>query len=150
MPVRTKRYAPGSHFPTALLAEHFRDNWTQAGATIRALPEEEQRMLYLSVEEAAVQAHRKWFQNDCRRPAAWWRWSSPEPRDPDQFECVQLREMGVLEATELGYYPAALLAVEERFRRALEWLEIESAHHAKTGHWRSTGGPPWTPYRGHF
>jgi hypothetical protein len=52
-----------------------------------------------------------------KRPPLWWRYESPEPRDRDRAECLQLFDMGQLSAAEVE----DLLPFWERhYRRAVQ------------------------------
>jgi hypothetical protein len=66
-----KRRRPDrQRFDTKELIPFFSDNWTPAGKAIAALPDDEQRELYLLVEPEVVAAHAAWHR-DCTRPCAW-------------------------------------------------------------------------------
>jgi hypothetical protein len=83
--------------------------------------------------------------NPGHRPAAWWDYDSPEPREEGVKECTQLWRMGVMTERELAYH-MAFWAEWAAKARTLHFLigpfNIVDAGEWSERHWRDWAGIP--------
>ncbi len=96
-----------------------------------AFPDDDaEREAWAAHRNAVLQEHIE--QEPGSRPYAWWRYSSPQPRDDQIHETSQLRELGLIGAAELE-------ALKVQWRH---WERIARDREDEYAEWRVWAGIP--------